>query len=163
MSHLTPTDIIAAAAVVASVALGVATLLQTSANRRLDLRNRALEEEKRQMETEKRAEEERIAGIVKERGEIAAENRTLRADLRLDIERLKDESAKARDEVSHWRSIATDWESKYNRELLANTRLQESNLGMQASITRLEAEVISLRNRLNDMSAAAPAVPAKSQ
>jgi hypothetical protein len=161
MPHLSPTDTIAAIAVAVSVVLGVVTLIQTRAYHRIDLRNKALEDEKKAMEAEKRAEEERIAGIVKERAEIAAENRTLRADLRLDIERLKDESTKSRDEAAKWRAIATDWEAKYNRELLANTRLQESNLDMKASITRLEAEVISLRNRLNDMSAAAPAVPTK--
>lgn len=140
--HITFPEALSIAGPVVTLGLGVANIAQINRIRRIDTRNKVLEDAAK-------ADASRVDNILRERTELYDENRTLRTDLRTEIERLKDDIKQSRLDAETWRLAAADWEKKYEKELIANVSLRSDNETMKTDIKRLQSELSSLRTRFD--------------
>ena len=92
----------------------------------------------RDSERKRRDEHEVTASIIKERAELADENRCLRVDMRKDIERLKDELFDARKAIEYWRNQAEERQRRYEESAFKVQELTAKVETLQFRITDLE-------------------------
>lgn len=142
--------------------LGLVTIIQQAVIQRGERRREA-------MEAERRSNADTTAAIVAERTELTAENKAIRVDLRMEIDRLnaearlmrediarvREEAAQARTEIAHWQKTAGGWQEKYERETLNNVQLHRDNNELRDHVSRLQEEVTGLRGRLDLMQTSA--------
>lgn len=120
-----------------ALGLGIANIAQWGYTK-------SLENSKARLIREKELDQARTDQIVSERNEIRDENKMLREDLRSEIERLKHDIIKYRDE-------AAGWQSKYEKELQANTLLVISEQNSQIKINSMEMQIKDQKEEIQQL------------
>lgn len=146
------------AAAVTTVILGIITLQQFVANRRMsrakELADRAREIAERErvaVEAERRAEAERSSDILQQRKELAAEVTKLREWQGVENQRLKDLLVEARADTAKADKRAAEWQEKFALSQQQVAEWKDEASGWRAKYERETANNISMRVQIDEM------------